>query len=280
MGAVMPVSASSLSLTRKAPPSFVWNNRTVVVIVCLASAFLFIYHLLKSRRNPSYLPDLSKRLTAEIFPDCAMQELPFKAPFAQGIIQIHPMTQNDLSIVCYFDDKLFFQQPITDSVYIPELPYNKEIIIALCHQRKVLLLTTLTISHLMGIYEIGAPVNKNNSLPQLLPRQSRLMSSKDSPLSIKIDVENGLKIETSSAYQFQNHSFFTHVLFFKIREYDPANPSQQHSMTVPVLVPCGTRSLPLDFFHRSWRESSLSHFQIEILALQDTLIPWCRDLLQ
>ncbi|HEY5234774.1 MAG TPA: hypothetical protein VIJ14_01240, partial [Rhabdochlamydiaceae bacterium] len=93
MGAVMPATASTIVFSIKASPSSAWNNRTIVVIVCLASALVFIYRLLRAKKNISYLPDISKRLTAGLFPDCAMQKLPFKAPFAQGIVQTPPMNR-------------------------------------------------------------------------------------------------------------------------------------------------------------------------------------------
>ena len=169
MGAVMPAAAFSIPFSRVIARSPLWNNRTVVMLVCLASALVFIYHLFRGKKSTSYLPDMSNRFIAKLFPGSTLHKLPFEAPFAQGIIQIRPMkgTSNDLSIMCFFDNRPFFQQPITHSVYLPELPYQKEIIILLNHQQKVLLLTTLNISHMMGIYEIGAPVKKSNSLPQL-----------------------------------------------------------------------------------------------------------------
>ncbi|HEY5235703.1 MAG TPA: hypothetical protein VIJ14_05960, partial [Rhabdochlamydiaceae bacterium] len=153
-------------------------------------------------------------------------------------------------------------------------------------------LTTLKVSHMMGIYEIGSPARKSNSLPQLyFMHIARPLSAKDSAsaLSIQIDVEDGLKIGTSSTspHQFQNDSFFTHILFFKIRGYDSANPSYQHLMVVPVSIPCGNKSLPLNFFHRCCRKSAktlqktpLTRLKIEILSMKDTLIPWCGELLQ
>ncbi len=290
MGAVMPATASSLFISRAIARNPLWNNRIVVVVVCLASALLFIYHLFRAKTIASYLPNLNKRLITEIFPENTLQKLPFEAPFAQGIIQIPSLDQTDLSIVCLFDNRPFFHQPITDRMYLPELPYQKEITIQLHHQQKIVQSTRLLVSHRMGIYEMGA--EKSNSLPQLHSMQGlRPLDSRNPtiPLSIAIDVEDVLKIQTSSTsiHQFQNSSFFTHILFFKIRGHDPSNPPHQHFMILPVLVPCGNKSLPLDFFHQCWmqynkihQKNSFSHPQLEILAMQVMVIPWGRELLQ
>ncbi len=270
MGSVSTVIVSPLlpHLNRQSSP---WNNRTVVLLVGLASlalCFVFLFF----RRQGQNKPTLSNSPYAVLFPRCVNTTLkaPFKN-FAQGIIRLEAaeITLSHLRknlierifIECSYQGNPFFTQPMTPGtsfeVFVADMPYNEEMRIKIIHNGESKIVTTFTPKKPMGIYDI---VDENGAwkvalqdqpVPQRLYSMGIHQRDLDQPLSIAIDGAGKITLlsptpEPKKYYSIENQGSKIYIIFFEILCHHT-----DQNFAIPIVVhPACPKNLPEKFLRR------------------------------